>query len=296
MKDNLFTLLQHLIPQHLLSRFLGYLAASSVSWIKDLLIQLFIKHFKVNMHEAANPDPTSYSCFNDFFTRPLRSDARPIVLEPTHLACPADGCISQLGDIHHDLIFQAKGHMYSLTTLIGGNHELAKPFISGTFATIYLSPKDYHRVHMPLDGTLRSMVHVPGRLFSVNQATSAKVPGLFACNERVVAIFDTAVGPLCMVLVGAMVVASISTVWAGTVCPPRRQITTTNYQDRSSINLKKGAQMGHFQLGSTVILCLPPGVNKWPKELYAGAAIQQGQLFGYLNQSKIAGNTDKASA
>ncbi len=143
---------------------------------------------------------------------------------------------------------------------------------------------------MPLDGTLVSMVHVPGRLFSVNQATTAKVPSLFARNERIVTIFDTAVGPLCMVLVGAMVVASIATVWAGTVCPPGRQITTTNYQDRGSINLKKGGQMGHFQLGSTVILCLPPGVNKWPKELCTGATVQQGQLFGYLNESKIAEN------
>ena len=292
MKHNLFVMLQYLIPKHLLSRLLGYPAASSLSWIKNPLIRLFIQCFKVNMSEATNTDPTSYNCFNDFFTRALRPDVRPINLHPPHLACPVDGCISQLGDIHHDLIFQAKGHAYSLTELVGGDAEVARPFINGTFATIYLSPKDYHRVHMPINGVLRNMIHVPGQLFSVNQVTTAKVPGLFARNERVVTIFDTTVGPLCMVLVGAMIVASIETVWAGTICPPGCQVSTTHYGDTRLINLKKGEELARFRLGSTVIVCLPPGVNQWPTELSAGTTTRMGQLFGYLTQFEATPNAD----
>ena len=203
MGDRLFVLMQYLLPQHLISRLVGMLAHSSMPVIKDPFIRIFINHFKVNMKEAERQEPREYDSFNDFFTRSLKADARLIDNNPKHLACPVDGAISQLGKINGQQLFQAKGHEFDLTTLLGGNSELATPFKDGDFATIYLAPKDYHRIHMPCDGTLTHMVHVPGALFSVNQATAAKVPGLFARNERVVAIFDTDFGPMAMVLDGA---------------------------------------------------------------------------------------------
>lgn len=192
------------------------------------------------------------------FTRSLKPGARAIDMNPQHLACPVDGAISQLGQINGENLFQAKGCEFDLTTLLGGNSELANPFIDGNFATIYLAPKDYHRIHMPCDGTLTHMVHVPGQL-SVNQATAAKVPGLFARNERVVAIFDTEFGPMAMVLVGAMIVASVETVWAGLVCPTGKAVSQFNYGSQEPIHLKKGEEMGRFKLGSTVVMCLPKG-------------------------------------
>jgi len=218
-----------------------------------------------------------------FFTRSLKADARLIDHHPKHLACPVDGAISQLGKIEGDHLFQAKGHEFSLTSLLGGNSALASTFIDGDFATIYLAPKDYHRIHMPCDGTLTHMVHVPGQLFSVNQATAAKVPGLFARNERVVAIFDTEFGPMAMVLVGAMIVASIETVWAGLVCPKGKAVSQFNYTNQDPILLKKGEEMGRFKLGSTVVMCLPKGVSQWPKELSAGTTTRLGQMLAELH-------------
>jgi phosphatidylserine decarboxylase len=283
MGDRLFVLMQYLLPQHLISRLVGMLAHSSMPVIKDPFIRTFIKHFKVNMGEAERQHPSEFDSFNDFFTRSLRADARIIDNNPKHLACPVDGAISQLGKINGQNLFQAKGHEFDLTTLLGGNSELATPFIDGDFATIYLAPKDYHRIHMPCDGTLTHMVHIPGNLFSVNQATAAKVPGLFARNERVVAIFDTEFGPMAMILVGAMIVASVETVWAGLVCPKGKVVSQFNYTDQAPITLKKGEEMGRFKLGSTVVICLPKGVCQWPTELSAGTTTRLGQMFAELN-------------
>ena len=283
MGDRLFVLMQYLLPQHLISRLVGVLAHSSIPAIKDPLIRTFIKHFKVNMDEAERQHASEFKSFNDFFTRSLKADARLIDHHPKHLACPVDGAISQLGKIEGDQLFQAKGHEFSLTSLLGGNSELASTFIDGDFATIYLAPKDYHRIHMPCDGTLTHMVHVPGQLFSVNQATAAKVPGLFARNERVVAIFDTEFGPMAMVLVGAMIVASIETVWAGLVCPKGKAVSQFNYTNQDPILLKKGEEMGRFKLGSTVVMCLPKGASQWPKELSAGTTTRLGQMLAELH-------------
>lgn len=283
MGDRLFVFMQYLLPQQLISRLVGILAHSSMPVIKDPFIRTFIKRFKVNMDEAERQHPSQYGSFNDFFTRSLKADARLIDHHPKHLACPVDGAISQLGKIDGDHLFQAKGHEFSLTSLLGGNSALASAFIDGDFATIYLAPKDYHRIHMPCDGTLTHMVHVPGQLFSVNQATAAKVPSLFARNERVVAIFDTEFGPIAMVLVGAMIVASVETVWAGLVCPKGKAVSQFNYTNQDPILLKKGEEMGRFKLGSTVVMCLPKGVSKWPKELSAGTTTRLGQMLAELH-------------
>ena len=282
MGDRLFVLMQYLLPKHLISRLVGMLAHSSIPVIKDPFIRAFIKHFKVNMAEAERQNPTDYDSFNDFFTRSLKLDARPIDHHPKHLACPVDGAISQIRKITGQSLFQAKGHEFNLTNLLGGNSDLAKPFIDGDFATIYLAPKDYHRIHMPCDGQLTHMVHVPGELFSVNKATAGRVPSLFARNERVVAIFETEFGPMAMVLVGAMIVASVETVWAGLVCPKGQVVSQFNYGHQEPILLHRGEEMGHFKLGSTVVLCLPKGVSQWPKELSAGTTTRLGQMLAEL--------------
>lgn len=283
MGERLFILMQYLLPQHLISRLVGMLAASELAIVKNTLINLFIKRFKVNMAEAQRQHAKEFASFNDFFTRSLKPDARKIDTNPEHLACPVDGAISQLGNINGRHLFQAKGHEFDLITLLGGNSELAKPFIDGEFATIYLAPKDYHRIHMPCDGTLTHMVHVPGKLFSVNQATASKVPNLFARNERVVTIFNTEFGPMAMVLVGAMIVASVETTWAGLVCPQGKTVRQFNYAKQKAIKLKKGEEMGRFKLGSTVIVCLPKGVSQWPQELSPGTTTRLGQMFATLS-------------
>ncbi|MGB1092859.1 MAG: archaetidylserine decarboxylase, partial [Oceanobacter sp.] len=215
-------------------------------------------------------------CFNDFFTRELLPDARPIDQTQHSLVSPADGAISQLGDITHGQVFQAKGQSFSVTQLLGGDSERAAPFLNGQFATIYLSPRDYHRVHMPVTGTLRETIYVPGALFSVNGTTAERVPGLFARNERLVAIFDTEYGPMAMVLVGAMIVAAIETVWAGRITPPERSIRVTNHHNVQPIELAKGAEMGRFCLGSTVILCFPEDMVSWKSDLAAESPVQMG--------------------
>ncbi len=282
MGDRLFVVMQYLLPQHLISRIVGMLAASSVPIIKDTFINVFVKRFKVDMSEAEQQNTSEFDSFNDFFTRSLKADASMIDNNPTHLACPVDGAISQLGSISGEKLFQAKGHDFDLTTLLGGNADLAQPFIDGEFATVYLAPKDYHRIHMPCDGTLTHMVHVPGQLFSVNQATAAAVPGLFARNERVVTIFETEFGPMAMVLVGAMIVASVETTWAGLVCPKGKAVSHFNYTAQQPIEFKKGDEMGRFKLGSTVIVKLPKGVSQWPTELTAGTTTRLGQMFAEL--------------
>lgn len=250
--------LQYYIPKHLISRIVGKLAAARLGWLTTSLIKLFIKQFKVDMSEAAKPDASDYPTFNAFFTRPLKAGLRPLSEAENALIFPVDGAVSQSGAIHQDQIFQAKGHNYSVRALLGGEQQLAESFHDGDFMTIYLAPKDYHRIHMPMDAVLESMVYVPGELFSVNPLTAENVPGLFARNERVVAIFNTEQGKLAMVLVGATIVASIETTWAGTVTPPTgKQVRTWHYseQDANAVTFKAGDEMGRFKLGSTVVMC-----------------------------------------
>ena len=262
--------LQYVLPKHLLSRVVGSLAAAQAGSLTTGLIKVFIKQFNVDMQEAAEPNPEHYKTFNDFFTRELKEGARPIDARDEVLVHAVDGAVSQVGPIRDDSIFQAKGHDYSLTALLGGKPELAEPFKNGKFATIYLSPRDYHRIHMPLDGVLTDMVYVPGDLFSVNPLTAENVPGLFARNERVVAIFDTDVGKMAIVLVGATIVASIATVWAGTVTPPAGpNVVHWQYDPKAddAITLRKGEEMGLFKLGSTIVACFEPdSVNLEPMQ------------------------------
>jgi|TARA_R110001583_G_scaffold190962_1_gene355681 phosphatidylserine decarboxylase len=277
--DKLFIATQHLLPQHILSRCVGWLAGCEVSWIKNPLIRAFIKQYDVNMAEAKRQTAEEFSCFNDFFTRELLTGARTVALEDNVITSPADGAVSQLGPIKAGRVFQAKGQDYSLVELLGGDEERAQPFQEGEFATIYLSPKDYHRVHMPITGTLREMIYVPGDLFSVNQTTAENVPRLFARNERVVAIFDTARGPMAMVLVGAMIVAAIETIWHGLVTPPKREKRVARYGIPENITIEKGDEMGRFLLGSTVILCFPKDTMHWLETQTAGTPLRMGEAI-----------------
>lgn len=280
--DKLLTTLQYLVPQHLLSRLVGWFAETRIETVKNAFISNFARHYEVNMAEAVEEDALAYENFNAFFTRALKPDARPVDAAADSIVCPADGAVSQLGDINGDAVFQAKGHYYSLTELLGGDAERARPFQGGKFATVYLSPRDYHRVHMPFTGTLREMIHVPGDLFSVNTRTAENVPRLFARNERVVAIFDTAIGPMAVVLVGAMIVASIETVWAGVVAPVKREVRVTRYGDEAmpAITLEKGTELGRFRLGSTAIVCFGPGVAAWLPEFRDGSPTRMGERLG----------------
>ena len=280
-KDQLFLASQYAAPHHLVSRLMGLAADCRTPAIKNWMISRFVRRYGVDMSEALVQDPLAYESFNDFFTRALRPEARPLDTEPGAVLCPTDGAISQLGPIEHGRIFQAKGHSYSLTELLGGDPRRADPFMGGDFATVYLSPRDYHRVHMPCAGTLREMVHVPGRLFSVNPLTAGHVPELFARNERVACLFDTEYGPMAMVLVGAMIVASIETVWAGLVTPHKRQVRSVRYDDaaRAPIHLDKGAEMGRFKLGSTVIMLFGPGRVRWTDTPSVRGPVRMGELM-----------------
>lgn len=277
----LFIIIQYLTPQHTLSRLLGKLAECKTPWIKDNLIQLFIERYFVDMEEAADPEAKNYKTFNDFFTRPLKEGARTITDGENTIACPADGAVSQIGDIKQGRIFQAKGQDYSLQQLIGGCAETASQFEGGKFATIYLSPKDYHRVHMPLAGTLLSMTHVPGDLFSVNEASAESISNLFARNERAVCIFDTELGPMAVIMVGAMIVASIETVWAGQVTPIPQTIKTIDYtEDKKIVHLDKGEEMGRFKLGSTAIILFAKDTIDWQDYLQANSPVRMGEMIG----------------
>jgi len=232
------------------------------------------------MEEAKNPDWKSYSSFNNFFTRELNENAREICSDEKSIASPVDGAISQLGEINDDLIFQAKGHAYSLTQLLGDREDLGKKFKDGEFNTIYLSPKDYHRIHTPIDGTLKEMIHVPGELFSVNPTTVENVPALFARNERVICLFDTKAGPMAMILVGAIFVGSIETVWHGEVTPPTaKEIRNWLYEDEEK-SFVKGEEMGRFNMGSTVILLHAKNKMNWAKELKAEQIVRLGEAIG----------------
>ena len=279
-----FIVLQHLLPHHLLSRLTGWFASSEIVWLKKQLIRRFIKAYGVNMQEALYPDPEHYASFNAFFTRALLADARPLANAAAAILSPADGVISAIGAITADSIIQAKHHNYSLTALLGGDPARAAAFVDGSFATVYLSPKDYHRVHIPLSGTLREMLYIPGKLFSVNQTTADNIPSLFARNERAVCLFDTPAGPMAVILVGAMIVAGIETVWAGKVAPGSGEIGITDYRDEMPlIFLDTGAELGRFKLGSTAIVLFGPGMVQWQQECTAGSAVRMGQLLGTHN-------------
>lgn len=278
LKEFLFMVAQYLLPHNLLSRLAGCVAECRWPWFKNRFIKWFVKTYQVNMSEAEVSDPTAFAHFNDFFTRALKPDARSFVSEQGSIACPVDGAISQIGNIEAGRLFQAKGHEFSTYDLLGGSLELEKQFDGGKFTTIYLSPKDYHRIHMPVSGTLREMIYVPGRLFSVSPLTTRNVPSLFSRNERMVAIFDTELGPMAMVLVGAMIVASIETVWAGLVTPPKRQLQKTRYG--SPITLKKGEELGRFKLGSTVVMLFGKDAMVWEQALTSDESVRMGQLLG----------------
>ena len=269
---------QYILPKHLISRLFGLLAERELGALTQFFIKYFIKSFKVNMQEAAEESPAAYKSFNEFFTRPLKAGIRPIDNHHNTLVQPVDGTISQFGEIKEDRIFQAKGHDYSLTTLLGAKPELSNPFVGGDFVTIYLAPSDYHRIHMPIDGRLTDTIHVPGELFSVNPLTAQNVPALFARNERVVALFDTDIGKMAMVLVGATIVASIETVWAGTICPPAGKYVQHWQHHESDITLEKGQEMGRFKLGSTVILCFQHGRTVF-EPITAGMTTRLGQAL-----------------
>ena len=258
MTDRLAVMPQYLLPKRLLTVLAGKFAGARAGWLTQAAIRRFVAKYKVNMSEAANPDLASYATFNEFFTRPLRDGLRPIADAP--FVCPVDAAISQFGPIEHDQIFQAKGHSYSTRALLGGDQGLAHRFDHGHFATLYLAPKDYHRIHMPCDGRLTRMVYVPGDLFSVNPHTARHVPSLFARNERVVCIFETPHGPHAMVLVGATIVGSMATVWHGVVNPPRTGAIREWRYENQEIVLRKGAELGRFLLGSTVVMLFPQNV------------------------------------
>ena len=281
MINRLFVLLQYLLPQHLLSRLTGRLAQTPRPWLKTPMIKAFIRRYGVDMSEALEADPNAYSCFNDFFTRALKPGIRPIDPSADSLVCPADDSVSQLGEIKEGRIFQAKGQFYTCLELLGGDKTLAETFANGRFATIYLSPRDYHRVHMPCAGRLRTSIAIPGELYSVNEVTANQVPRLFARNERLVTIFDTDQGPMAMVLVGAMIVAGIETVWGGQALPVTRRIQRLDYRPEAyDITLAKGQEMGRFKLGSTVVLLFPRDNVSWEPACQAGSRTRLGQKLG----------------
>jgi phosphatidylserine decarboxylase len=265
--------MQYLTPKHLVSRLLGVLADKPLGWFTTQTITWFIKKYHVDMTIAKYTYPQEYTTFNQFFTRELKDNARPIDQNKNSLIYPVDGTISQFGKIEGERIFQAKGHYFNLSELLAEQTNKADVFKNGLFTNIYLAPKDYHRIHMPISGTLKKMTYVPGDLFSVNPLTAENIPNLFARNERVIAWFETEAGTLAMVLVGATIVASIETVWAGTIAPPRKQVQTWSYDSQEPIHLKKGEEMGRFKLGSTVILLMESDAIDTFEETVAPGAI-----------------------
>ena len=273
-------LLQYLLPKQALTHFAGWVASRERGWVTTEIIRRFVAKYRVNMDEALDSDISSYRTFNEFFTRALKPGVRPIA--QAGLICPVDGAISQFGPIAGDQLFQAKGHHYSTTALVGGDAALAAHYKDGSFATIYLSPRDYHRIHMPCDGRLTRMIYVPGDLFSVNPVTARGVPGLFARNERVVCVFESARGPFVLVLVGATIVGSMATVWHGVVNPPRGKVVREWRYPASGqpeVALKQGEEMGRFLLGSTVVMLFPKGPLRFNPDWVPGRAVQLGELM-----------------
>jgi phosphatidylserine decarboxylase len=277
LRNRLFVGSQYLLPKQALTIFAGRVAGARGGAVTQAIIRRFVKRFGVDMSEAAEPDIGAYPSFNEFFTRALKPGARPMAR--ADWVCPVDGAVSACGRVERDQVFQAKGHAYSTAALLGGSSELAAPYQNGHFATLYLSPKDYHRIHMPVDGTLRRMIHVPGALFSVNPATALSVPGLFARNERVVCLFDTPLGPLALVLVGATIVGSMATVWHGVVNPPRPGHLREWTYDDGAVTLKQGDEMGRFLLGSTVVMLWPNVSLRFNPAWAPGAPVRLGQVM-----------------
>lgn len=277
--------LQYLMPKHGISRLVGKFAAAEAGWLTTKAISYFIKAYDINMAEAKLKNATDFKTFNDFFTRELEDGARTILQDPNTICYPVDGAISQQGPIAQGQLIQAKGFNYSLETLLGGDKNTAAPFQDGEFSCIYLAPKDYHRIHMPMTGTLREMIYVPGDLFSVNPLTANNVPNLFARNERVVTIFDTDHGPMAMVLVGATIVASIETVWAGTITPPAGKVVFRWHYPASgtaAITLEKGAEMGRFKLGSTVVTTFAPNMVQFNQQAGSETVTRLGEHYADL--------------
>jgi phosphatidylserine decarboxylase len=285
MRDALFIALQKLLPQHFLSRLVLRLTRVRAPLLKNTLISAFLRSFRPDMSEAVQPDARSYASFNEFFTRGLRAGARPVDSNSQVIVSPVDGTVSQIGSLTGSRILQAKGHDYTLEALLApGISDWAQRFRGGQFATLYLAPYDYHRIHMPMNGTLRAAWYVPGRLFSVNAVTAAAVPNLFARNERVVCIFEAEAALFAMVLVGALFVGSMTTVWHGDVTPRRGRQRTDLRVDRSlgPLSLRKAAEMGRFNMGSTVILLTPPGFADWLPGITAGSPVRMGEALARI--------------
>lgn len=270
---------QYILPKYWLTRLIGYLANSRVRWIKNSFIRFICGAYPIDMSEAAIANPYNFPTFNAFFTRALKPGIRPINEAADAIVSPADGSIAQIGTIHHEQLLQAKDMYFDLSTLLGGQTALAAEFQNGTFATIYLAPHNYHRVHMPLAGTLRQSIYIPGSLFSVNRMTSRLIPNLYARNERLVLIFDTNAGPMAVILVGALIVGSIQTVWMREPIRSNRIEISTPEQP---IRLEKGAEVGHFQMGSTVILLMPAGKCEWSPQAAPDAPTLVGAKIGTL--------------
>ncbi|MGA2655437.1 MAG: archaetidylserine decarboxylase [Gammaproteobacteria bacterium] len=276
----LTTFIQYCIPQHLASRLFGILLNSKNEWLKNRLIRKFIKHYNVNMDEVADSNLAAYPTFNAFFSRALKKGARPIVGLPEAIASPADGTIAQIGIADKNQLIQAKGHLFTLEDLFAGDKALADTFINGHYSTIYLGPPDYHRIHMPLTGTLKQMIYVPGKLFSVNENTVNDVGGIFARNERVICVFDTKAGPMAVIMVGAIFVGSMVVTWDGMVAPNRyNTITKKTYADKP-IHLARGDEMGYFLTGSTVITLFAENKINWQSNLHNNSTIKMGQGIG----------------
>lgn len=278
MNGSAFAALQRLVPQHALSRAIGKLAAAEQTWVRKPFIHAFARAYDVSLEDAARGSLNDYASFNDFFTRELREEARPLAGDEQVAVCPADGSVSQAGTIERGQLLQAKGHSYALEALLG---ESGTTFDGGSFATIYLAPRDYHRVHLPIAGTLVRCLAIPGELYSVNALTEAHIDGLFARNERLVCHFQTAAGPMTLVLVGAMIVAGIDTAWGGPISPYQR-LEAFSYE---SLPFSRGAEIGRFFLGSTVIVCLPRGVAQLASGIRHGARVKMGQALFHLNSA-----------
>ncbi len=274
---------QYIMPQLYLTQLAGWFAQQKWGAVTHFVIKVFAKKYNVDMSEAKKENFSDYESFNQFFIRELKDDARKINENPTALCLPADGRVSQIGHIDDERLLQAKGHFFSLSDLLAGDEELVNTFKNGEFATIYLSPRDYHRVHMPCDATLRKMIYVPGDLFSVNPFLAEHVPNLFARNERVICVFDTAFGPMVQILVGATITASMSTVWAGVINPPRTgEVKVWTYQGDNAIKLTKGQEMGAFQLGSTVINLFPANSVTLVEHLEVDVPVRMGEILATM--------------
>lgn len=282
-KDRAFAFIQILLPHHFLSSIMYKITRVEIKCFKNFFITKFIALYNVDMNQAQNENAQDFKSFNEFFTRPLKLSARPISDAAKTIISPVDGTVSEIGKIQDKQIFQAKGKSYSLETLVGGSQERAQFYKNGYFATLYLSPRDYHRIHMPISGRIREMLHVPGRLFSVSPSTARSVNGLFARNERVVAGFSTEAGPMAVILVGAIFVSSMETVWAGTITPPRgKNLRQWSYDTQEPITLERADEMGRFNMGSTVILLFSENSIAWNKDLVCGKKVQFGEKIGEI--------------